>query len=101
VHVRVPPSQGPEQDALLVPETALGSDQTGRYVLVVDKDGVVDKRSVDIGPSVDDMRVIEKGLASEDRVIVAGLSRAVPGQKVKVEAVANATSSSKRVDAAR
>src|SRR5262249_53386870 len=56
-HVRVPPSQGPEQDSLLVPETALGSDQSGRYVLVVDKDDVVDKRSVDVGPSVDDMCV--------------------------------------------
>jgi RND family efflux transporter MFP subunit len=99
-HVRLSPSQGPEQEALLVPETALGSDQAGRYVLVVDNDNVVDKRSVTVGPEVDDMRVIEKGLMPQDQVIVAGLLRAVPGQKVKPETVANA-GSSKRADAAR
>src|SRR6185503_7010582 len=88
--VRVPPSQGPEQAALLIPETALGSDQAGRYVMVVDKDNVVDKRSVSVGPAVDDLRVIDKGLAQEDRVIVAGLMRAVPGQKVSPETVASA-----------
>ena len=99
-HVRVSPSQGPEQEALLVPETALGSDQAGRYVLVVDNDNVVDKRSVTVGPAVDELRVIEKGLAPEDRVIVAGLLRAVPGQKVRPETVASAAPS-KRADAAR
>jgi membrane fusion protein, multidrug efflux system len=99
-HVRLAPSQGPEQEALLVPETALGSDQAGRYVLVVDNDNVVDKRSVTVGPEVDDMRVIEKGLTPEDRVIVAGLLRAVPGQKVRPETVASA-GSPKRADAAR
>jgi len=98
-HLRVPPSQGPEQEALLVPETALGSDQAGRYVLVVDKENLVDKRSVTIGPAVDDMRVIEKGLGPEDRVIVAGLMRAIPGQKVSPEAVGGAAA--KRADAAR
>src|SRR5436305_8984973 len=99
-HVRLAPSQGPEQEALLVPETALGSDQAGRYVLVVDNDNVVDKRSVTVGPEDDDMRVIEKGLTPEDRVIVAGLLRAVPGQKVRPETVASA-GFSKRADAAR
>jgi RND family efflux transporter MFP subunit len=99
-HVRVPPSQGPEREALLVPETALGSDQAGRYLLVVDNDNVVDKRNVTVGPAVDELRVIEKGLAPDDRVIVAGLSRAVPGQKVRPETVADAAAA-KRADAAR
>ena len=99
-HARVAPSQAPAQDALLVPEAALGNDQAGRYVLVVDKDDVVDKRSVAVGPAVGDMRVIEEGLGAGDRVVVAGLSRAVPGQKVKTKLVAS-TASSKRADAAR
>ena len=89
-HLRLSPSQAPEQEALLVPETALGSDQAGRYVLIVDNENIVDKRNVTVGPSVDDLRVIEKGLAPEDRVIVAGLLRAVPGQKVTPETVAAA-----------
>ena len=71
-----------EAKALLVPDAALGSDQGGRYVLIVDKDNVVEPRKVAIGPKVGDMRVIEKGLAPDDRVVVAGILRAVPGQKV-------------------
>jgi len=99
-HVRVSPSQGPEKEELLVPETALGSDQAGRYVLVVDKDNIVDKRSVTVGPALDDLRVVEKGLGPDDRVIVAGLMRAIPGQKVNPETVAGAVAA-KRADAAK
>ena len=80
MRVRVPGSE--PYTALLVPDVALGSDQGGRYVLVVNKDDVVEQRKVEIGQTVDDMRVIEKGLSKEDRVVVAGILRAVPGQKV-------------------
>jgi RND family efflux transporter MFP subunit len=80
VRVRVPVRQQP--DALLVPDVALGSDQGGRYVLVVNKDNVVEQRKVDVGQSVGTMRVIDSGLAADDRVVVAGVIRAVPGQKV-------------------
>jgi len=72
-----------EAKALLVPDAALGSDQGGRYLLVLDKDNVVEPRKVTIGPKVGDLRVIEKGLAPDDRVVVAGILRAVPGQKVE------------------
>jgi hypothetical protein len=65
-----------------VPDVALGSDQGGRYVLVVNKDNVLEQRKVTIGPLVDTMRVIETGLSADDRVVVAGLLRAIPGQKV-------------------
>ena len=80
VRVRVPEAE--QNDALLVPDAALGSDQGGRYLLVVNKDNVVEQRKVEIGAVVNDMRVIEKGLNPDDRVIVAGLLRAIPGQKV-------------------
>jgi RND family efflux transporter MFP subunit len=80
VRVRVPTGQ--VSDALFVPDVALGSDQGGRYVLTVNKDNVVEQRKVQVGPSTDGKRVIESGLAAGDRVIVAGLLRAVPGQKV-------------------
>src|SRR5205814_8514887 len=94
-HARVSPSQGPEQEALLVPEAALGSDQAGRYVLVVDNDNVIDKRSGTVGPADGELRVIEKGLAPEDRVIGTGVSRAVPGEKVRADARARATPSTR------
>jgi RND family efflux transporter MFP subunit len=80
VRVRIP--MGPPHDALFVPDVALGSDQGGRYVLVVNNDNIVEQRKVEIGPSIDGKRVIEKGLAAGDRVVVAGLLRAIPGQKV-------------------
>jgi RND family efflux transporter MFP subunit len=79
VRVRVP---GPQTPALLVPDVALGADQGGRYVLVVNQDNVVEQRKVETGPLVDGQRVIEKGLTPDDRVVVAGILRAIPGQKV-------------------
>jgi len=79
VRVRIPDQQS---KALLVPEAALGSDQGGRYLLLVGKDNVVEQRKVTIGPSVGDLRVIDKGLAADDRVVVDGILRAIPGEKV-------------------
>ena len=89
VRVRVPFDQEP--NALLVPDVALGSDQAGRYVLVVNGENVVEQRKVETGPVEGELRVIESGLKPDDRVVIAGLLRAIPGQKVdpqlqKVEA---------------
>ena len=60
----------------------MGSDQSGRYVLVVNGDNVVEQRKVRTGPIEGDLRVIESGLKADDRVVIAGLLRAIPGQKV-------------------
>jgi RND family efflux transporter MFP subunit len=81
VRVRIP--RGEPQRALLVPEPAIGSDQGGPYVLVANKDDVVEQRKIEVGPVVDTRRVIEKGLAEDDRVLVSGLLRAIPGEKVQ------------------
>jgi RND family efflux transporter MFP subunit len=80
VRVHVPYDQ--QKDALLVPDTALGSDQAGRYVLVVNGDNVVEQRKVQTGQLDGELRVIENGLKPDDRVVIAGLLRAIPGQKV-------------------
>ena len=82
VRVRVPSKPIP---ALLVPDVAIGSDQGGRYVLVVNKDNVVEQRQVEAGQLVGDLRVIDKGLTKDDRVVVGGIMRAIPGQKVDAE----------------
>jgi RND family efflux transporter MFP subunit len=81
VRVRVP--YGEDSKALLVPDVALGSDQAGRYVLVVNSDNVVEQRKVQTGPLEGELRVIESGLKPDDRVVIAGLLRAIPGQKVE------------------
>jgi len=79
VRVRVPLRAEP---ALLVPEVALGSDQGGRYVLAVNADNVVEQRRVELGETVGAMRVVVGGLKPDERVVVAGILDAVPGQKV-------------------
>lgn len=81
VRVRVPVQR--DVEALLVPDVALGSDQGGRYVLAVGPDNIVTQLHVQAGPVIDGMQVIESGLKPEDQVVVAGLQRAVPGEKVQ------------------
>lgn len=79
VRVRVPLWPQP---ALLVPEAAVGSDQGGRYVLALNADNIVEQRRVELGQSVGDLRVVVSGLKPDERVVVAGVLDAVPGQKV-------------------
>lgn len=84
VRVRVPMMRD-RREALLVPDQALGADQSGRYLMVVNKDNKVDQRSVKVGQLVGSLRVIETGLSPDDAVVVAGLQHAIAGQKVLPE----------------
>jgi RND family efflux transporter MFP subunit len=79
VRIRVP---GTPRPALLVPDVAIGSDQGGRYVLVVNKDNIVEQRKVEPGQLNGDLRVIDHGLGKDDRVVIGGIMQAIPGQKV-------------------
>jgi len=72
-----------EKMALLVPEAAIGYDQLGSYLLVVDGNNVVERRPVKLGIQAGDNRVVEEGLNDQDWVIVTGLLRAIPGNTVK------------------
>ncbi|MFZ4806881.1 MAG: efflux RND transporter periplasmic adaptor subunit [Hyphomicrobiaceae bacterium] len=78
--VRVPGS--PEYSAVLLPDEAIGTDQTNRFVLVVDADGVASRRTVGLGRLQDGLRVIKSGVTADDWVVVRGIQRARPGQKV-------------------
>lgn len=78
--VQVPGS--PPYAALLVPDTAVGTEQARKYVLVAGADGTVAQKFVTLGEVFDGMRVIKTGLAPDDAVIVDGLMRARPGGKV-------------------
>jgi RND family efflux transporter MFP subunit len=103
VRVRVPVDQ--QQAALLVPDVALGSDQAGRYLLVVNAENIIEQRKVIIGQVEGDLRVIESGLKPDDRVVIAGLLRAIPGQKVdpqlqKIEAAPASTAPASAKEAA-
>jgi multidrug efflux pump subunit AcrA (membrane-fusion protein) len=73
------------ENALLVTERAIGSDQSGRFLLAVNSENMVEKRPIRMGRLVDGLRVIEEGLQLDDRVVVNGIQRARPGAKVDPE----------------
>lgn len=68
-------------DALLVPDSAIVTDQSRKLVMIV-KDGTVTPRPVVLGPLDGELRVVRQGLAADDQVIINGLMRARPGSKV-------------------
>jgi multidrug efflux system membrane fusion protein len=69
-------------EGLLLPDTAIATDQSRKIVFVVKDDDTVEARPVTLGPLDDGLRVIREGLKPEDRVIVDGLQRARVGAKV-------------------
>jgi RND family efflux transporter MFP subunit len=83
VRIRVP--VGVQENALLVPERAVGADQGGRYLLVVNDEDVVERHKVDVGAKHGDMVIITEGLSATDRVIIDGVQRGRPGTKVTPE----------------
>jgi RND family efflux transporter MFP subunit len=76
---------GGEHEALLVPDAAIASDQSRKIVFTVADDGTVGTKVVELGPIVDGLRVIRSGLAASDRIVIDGLQRARPGQRVTPE----------------
>jgi RND family efflux transporter MFP subunit len=80
--VRVPVKEG---SALLVPQEAIGYDQRGAYVLVVNEENVVQRVGVGTGPLVNDLRVVEEGLTAKDWIVVKGVQKATPGRRVAPE----------------
>src|SRR5436309_10573018 len=71
--------------AILVPDEAIGSDQSQKFVYLVDGESKAQYRTVKIGPLIDGLRVVREGVGPEDRVIVAGLQRVRPGLKVDAQ----------------
>jgi multidrug efflux system membrane fusion protein len=79
--IRVPGS--PMYQALLVPDSAIGTEQVRKFVFVVGADNTAVAKHVTLGPmEQDNLRVIKDGLKPDDRVIINGLMRVRPGQKV-------------------
>jgi RND family efflux transporter MFP subunit len=74
--------------AVLVDDRAIGTDQSQKFVFVVDADNKVSYRSVKIGRLTDGLRIVEKGLSPGEIVVVNGLQRVQPGAVVAPERVA-------------
>ena len=77
-------------DAILIPERGVQDEQGGSFVLVVKPDDVVESRRVRTGALHEGMRQITEGVAAGERVIVDGVQKARPGQKVVAKALADA-----------
>jgi membrane fusion protein, multidrug efflux system len=80
-------------EALLLPDTAIATDQSRKIVFVVKDDDTVEAKAVMLGPLDEGLRVIREGLKPEDRVIVDGLQRARVGAKVSPHAPAPSSGS--------
>ncbi|HLC08925.1 MAG TPA: efflux transporter periplasmic adaptor subunit, partial [Methyloceanibacter sp.] len=79
--VRVPMSQ--LKPTILVPDAAVVTDQSVKMLFTVSADGTVVPKPVELGPVTDDnLRIIRTGISADDSVIISGLLRARPGQKV-------------------
>ena len=79
---RVRVAGSPAASGMLLPDEAIGSDQVNKFVLVVAADGAVQRKIVTLGSQVSGLRVIRTGVSAQDWVVVKGLQRARPGQKV-------------------
>jgi RND family efflux transporter MFP subunit len=75
-------------NALLINDSAVGTDQSVKYVFVVGADNKVQYRPVKLGPIVDGLRVIRQGLSQGETIVVNGLQRVRPGSPITPERVA-------------
>jgi RND family efflux transporter MFP subunit len=92
---RIRIAASPPAEALLVPDTAIGTEQVRKFVYAVGSDNVATPKYVTLGPVVDGLRVITAGLSPDDDVIVNGLMRVRPGVKVTPQQAAAEASSVK------
>ncbi len=80
VRIRVPGRT--LKDAILVQDKAIGTDLSGKFVLVVGQDNIIQQRQIEISDLVDDLRVVENGLAAGEKYIVTGTQFIRPGMLV-------------------
>ncbi len=77
-----------QHEAVLVNDSAIGTDQTVRYVLVVGSGSKVEYRPVQLGPLIDGLREVQSGLKAGEVIVVNGLQRVRPGAQVQAQRVA-------------
>ena len=74
-------------DAALIQDAAVGTDLGKKFVLVLDKDNAVQYRAIELGPKLEGLRIVRKGLAKGEKIVVNGLQRAMPGATVDPQSV--------------
>jgi multidrug efflux system membrane fusion protein len=84
---RVQIGGGDLRKELLISDRAVGTDQSHKFVFVVDADGKAERREVSLGPVVDGLRVVRDGLKPGEKIVVNGLQRVKPGAPVMAQSV--------------
>ena len=82
---RIQVATKPPAEALVVPDTAIGTEQVRKFVYVVGDDAVAKPKYVTLGSLVDGQRVVTSGLSPDDNVVVNGLMRIRPNTKVTAQ----------------
>ena len=72
---------------LLLPDTAVQTDQAREIVYLVGRDGKMAERPVNMGPTVEGLRIVRGGVGPDDLVVIAGQQRARPGEAVRVKEI--------------
>ncbi|MGZ5198692.1 MAG: efflux RND transporter periplasmic adaptor subunit [Telluria sp.] len=85
--VRVQLGGGDERKETLITDRAVGTDQSHKFVFVVDPRGKAEYREVKLGPIVDGLRVVREGLKPGEKIVVSGLQRVKPGAPVSAQDV--------------
>lgn len=83
VRVRLPGSG--RYEAVLVPDFAIGTDQSDKFVFIVDEQNTIQRRVVKLGPISNGLRVVREGVKAGDKVVLRGQQRIRPGSRVKAK----------------
>ncbi len=89
------------EPAVMVDERAIGTDQDKKFVLVVGTDNKVEYRPISLGSRQEGLRIVTKGLAPGERIVVNGIQRARPGDMVQPNMVAMEKPATQAADAGR
>ncbi len=87
LYARVRVGAAQPRQAILIDDAAIGTDQAHKFVLVVDAQGRAQYREVRPGDLYDGLRIVESGLAAGDRIVVNGIQRVRPGDRVSSRVV--------------
>lgn len=90
MYARVRTGDSAPRAAMLIRDQAVGTDQSRKYVFVVNADNKVAYREVSLGPVIDGLRVVRSGLSKGERIVVEGLQKIRPDDRVDPQPTANA-----------
>ena len=81
-YVDIVPRFEKSKNAVLVPQMALSEDVNGSYVMVVNKDNIIEQKYIVLGEVIGDMQIVQSGLSGQEKVVVQGLQKVRNGIKV-------------------